>query len=47
MRVSILTISDSVASGDRDDTSGGAIIHWCAIRGDSVVRHEVVTDDTV
>jgi molybdopterin adenylyltransferase len=47
MRVSILTISDSVAKGDRDDVSGRSIEEWCAKRGYSVVRHEVVTDDTV
>src|SRR6266496_3176494 len=47
MRVSILTISDSVAKGDRDDVSGRSIEEWCAKRGASVVRHEVVTDDTV
>src|SRR5436305_14610677 len=47
MRVSILTISDSVAKGDRDDVSGRSIEEWCAKRGDSVVRRDVVTDDTV
>jgi len=47
MRVSILTVSDSVASGDRDDLSGSTINEWCAKRGDSVARHDVVTDDTV
>lgn len=47
MRVSILTVSDSVASGDRDDLSGRAITEWCAKRGDSVARHDVVSDDTV
>jgi len=47
MRVSILTISDSVAAGNRDDLSGRAIEQWCAQRGDSVARHEVVTDSTV
>ena len=47
MRVSILTVSDSVASGDRDDSSGRAIVKWCETRGDSVVRHDVVADDTV
>ncbi len=47
MRVSILTVSDSVASGDRDDLSGRAITEWCAKRGDTVARHEVVTDETV
>jgi molybdenum cofactor synthesis domain-containing protein len=47
MRVSILTISDSVAKGERDDLSGRAIVEWCTKRGDSVVRHDVVTDETV
>lgn len=47
MRVSILTVSDSVASGDRDDTSGQAIMEWCGRRGDSIVLRDVVTDDTV
>ena len=46
MRISILTISDSVAAGERDDASGRAISDWCAARGDSVSRHETVTDDT-
>ena len=47
MRVSILTVSGSVALGDRDDLSGRAITEWCARRGDAVARHEVVTDATV
>jgi molybdopterin adenylyltransferase len=46
MRVSILTISDSVASGERDDSSGRAIRNWCDHRGDAVTRHESVSDDT-
>lgn len=46
MRVSILTISDSVMKGTRDDTSGQAIADWCASRGDAVVNRETVTDDT-
>lgn len=46
MRVSILTISDSVAAGEREDSSGREISEWCALRGDSVTRHETVTDDT-
>ena len=46
MRVSILTISDSVAAGERDDASGLAIGEWCAARGDSVTRHETCGDDT-
>lgn len=46
MRVSILTISDSVAAGVRDDASGRAIGDWCTARGDSVTRQETVGDDT-
>jgi molybdenum cofactor synthesis domain-containing protein len=46
MRVSILTISDSVAAGERDDASGRAISEWCAGRGDLVARHETANDDT-
>lgn len=46
MRVSILTVSDSVAAGERDDASGLAIREWCARREDSLVHHESVSDDT-
>lgn len=46
MRVAILTISDSVARGVRDDTSGRAIAEWCAKRGDTVVMHDNVGDET-
>ena len=46
MRVSILTISDSVAAGERDDASGRAISEWCGARGDSIARRETATDDT-
>ena len=46
MRVSILTISDSVASGDRQDLSGQAIVDWCNRRGDTVAHRETVTDET-
>lgn len=46
MRVSILTVSDSVAAGERDDASGLAIREWCARREDSLVNHATVSDDT-
>jgi molybdopterin adenylyltransferase len=46
MRVSILTISDSVSAGERDDASGRAISEWSAARGYSVARHETASDDT-
>lgn len=45
MNVAILTVSDSSAAGMREDTSGRAIVDWCAKRGDTVTRHETVTDD--
>jgi len=46
MRVSILTVSDMVAEGKREDASGNAIRDWCTGRKDVVVRHECVADDT-
>jgi molybdenum cofactor synthesis domain-containing protein len=46
MRVAILTVSDSVMKGSREDTSGQAIADWCSSRGDSVVKRETVTDET-
>ena len=46
MRVAILTVSSSVASGDRDDLSGKAIADWCTARGDTIARQETVTDET-
>ncbi|MDQ3082233.1 MAG: MogA/MoaB family molybdenum cofactor biosynthesis protein [Gemmatimonadota bacterium] len=46
MRVAILTISDSVVRGVRDDTSGRAIAEWCAKRGDTVVMKDKVSDET-
>lgn len=46
MRVAILTVSDSVVRGVRDDTSGRAIAEWCERRGDSVVTQGNVGDET-
>lgn len=46
MRVAILTVSDSVVAGERDDTSGAAILDWCAKRGAAVVHHERAADET-
>ena len=46
MKVAILTVSDSSAAGAREDTSGAAIRDWCSARGDTVTRHETVSDDT-
>lgn len=46
MRVAVLTISDSTFGGDRTDTSGEAIRHWCELRGDEVVAHLQVADES-
>jgi molybdopterin adenylyltransferase len=46
MNVAILTVSDSSAAGVREDTSGAAVRDWCSARGDTVIRHETVTDET-
>jgi molybdopterin adenylyltransferase len=46
MRVAILTVSDSVVKGTRADSSGQAIADWCARRGDVVVEHTTVSDET-
>ena len=46
MRVAILTVSDSVMKGTRDDTSGQAIADWCARLGHDVPARETVSDET-
>ena len=46
MRVAILTVSDSVMKGTRDDTSGQAIVDWCARLGYDVAARETVGDET-
>ena len=45
MRIAILTVSDGVASGSREDSSGPAIRDWVVKRGDSVAAEHVVPDD--
>lgn len=48
MRIAIVTVSDSVARGERaGDTSGDAIAAWAAERGDEIVARVVVPDDSV
>ena len=44
MRAAVLTISSSVARGDRDDTSGRALVELCEAAG-LETTHEVVSDD--
>lgn len=45
MRVAILTISTAGARGEREDTSGDAIVAWAKRRKDRVVARELVSDD--
>jgi molybdenum cofactor synthesis domain-containing protein len=43
-RIAVLTISDGVVAGTREDTSGGAIATWIVARGSTVAAHDVVPD---
>ncbi len=45
MRVSILTISDSVSAGTRIDASGPSLLDRCAELGWDVVSVAVLPDD--
>jgi len=44
--VAILTVSDGVAAGKREDLSGRAIGEWASRRGYAVAAREVVPDET-
>jgi molybdopterin adenylyltransferase len=46
MRVAVLTISDSVAKGKREDLSGPAVVAFCRGLGWEVVAGLRVADDT-
>ena len=45
MRVAILTISTAGARGEREDTSGDAIVAWSKKRKHDVAARELVSDD--
>lgn len=45
IRLAVLTVSDSVAAGARDDGSGDAMEAWARERGHAVVARDVVEDD--
>lgn len=45
MRVAVLTISDSVAKGEREDRSGPALAAACRALGWEVATEEVISDD--
>lgn len=45
MRVSIVTISDSVSSGSREDRSGKALVERCAQLGWEVISTAIMPDE--
>src|SRR2546430_14047219 len=45
MRLGILTVSDLGAAGQREDTSGDAILAWAGERGYDVAVRSVVPDE--
>lgn len=45
-RIAIVTISDGVANGTREDRSGALIAAWAGERGSEVVAHERVADES-
>ena len=45
IRLAILTVSDSVARGTREDASGDAIEEWARERGHLVIEREALSDD--
>jgi molybdopterin adenylyltransferase len=44
IRIAVLTISDGVARGTRQDRSGPRIVSWIGERGHTLVTHDVVAD---
>jgi molybdopterin adenylyltransferase len=46
VRVAVLTISDGVSAGTREDASGPAIVQWAQDAGHQVAGHAVVPDET-
>jgi len=46
IRLGVLTVSTKGAAGQREDTSGDAIVAWAAGHGYEVVHREMVSDDT-
>jgi molybdopterin adenylyltransferase len=45
MRVAVVTVSDSVSQGSRQDRSGPAVSERCGVLGWQVVSSEVLSDD--
>jgi molybdopterin adenylyltransferase len=47
MKVAVITVSDSVVRGDRDDASGAMIADWAKSRNHEVVSSVACADETV
>lgn len=45
IRVAILTVSDGVTTGHREDRSGAALATWATARGHEIAHREVVPDE--
>jgi molybdopterin adenylyltransferase len=45
MRVAVLTISTAGSRGERNDTSGDAIVSWGTSRGYEITARKLVSDD--
>lgn len=45
-RIAVLVISDGVAAGARQDTSGAAIVAWARAAGYDISAQDVVPDET-
>lgn len=45
-RIGVLTISDGVVAGSRDDRSGRVIVEWIAATGRELTGHQTVVDQT-
>ena len=43
-RIAVLTVSDGVVAGTREDTSGGAIATWIEARGSTIAARDIVPD---
>lgn len=46
MRIAILTVSDAGSRGEREDSSGEAIVAWAGARGADVVDRTLVPDES-
>ena len=44
VRIAVVTVSDGVAAGTREDTSGALIGEWIRARGSTLVTRDVVPD---